>query len=507
MKADGSGKHRLKTYLGYAMSGKWVPGQRWFFVHAHSVIWSTPDFAARRAHSGEGQPIVDESIWLLDTATGQDVRLELPREYEPRRMEMSPDGKRLAFCESGVWVYDMRTGEVRQLVRGSPKTIVGWAPDSRRLAASASRGHGGTLVIVDTDTGGVTDLQVQALGGVFSPDGTKLAYIKSEPSGHGGARYSLFVLDLEGDGEPVRISPEGEGAREPRWSPDGTRVAYLRASTAVIVAQADGSEVKGVYMTTPAITWLAWTETGDAVYVAKSAFRAFRAKDDGVRLVAADGSGVKADLGGNVNDSILPPAQREQTEAALRYVQEAVFQYGVGNVKCFEGRPDVARTAFQTAADIFAALPWTYPLADLSLDDVRRYADQARTMAERPASIMLAESCRERLRSSIPDLLLVTAGKMGGFPSDLGQVERWTHRIYRGEGLIGWIPGDSPWINMIFRCPTGARYVYRPPAGGGDPRVGDVLITCPIHPANRLVWDEDMAGGLRWRRELRAREE
>jgi hypothetical protein len=53
---------------------------------------------------------------------------------------------------------------------------------------------------------------------------------------------------------------------------------------------------------------------------------------------------------------------------------------------------------------------------------------------------------------------------------------------------------------MISRCPEGDSFVYHPPAAGADPRVGDVIATCPNHPESRLVWTEGLAGMLRERR-------
>ena len=55
----------------------------------------------------------------------------------------------------------------------------------------------------------------------WSPDGTELAFI----SNRAGEKKQLYVLPLSG-GEPRRLTDVKESVREPVWSPDGTRLAF-----------------------------------------------------------------------------------------------------------------------------------------------------------------------------------------------------------------------------------------------------------------------------------------
>ena len=54
--------------------------------------------------------------------------------------------------------------------------------------------------------------------GVFS---TRIAYITKQ-----GPRYQLLVADADGD-DPQTIVASNEPLLSPRWSPDGTRLAYV----------------------------------------------------------------------------------------------------------------------------------------------------------------------------------------------------------------------------------------------------------------------------------------
>lgn len=201
---------------------------------------------------------------------------------------------------------------------------------------------------------------------------------------------SIFVLDLRAGGEPRRISPVGDGSVEPRWSPDGTRILYRvldfersgdgeHRSYRLMVANAHGSGGGEIYRGEGLPLAAEWDPSGDAVYAVVMEF------DSGghnqILAVAADGSGRVTDLGGNAQDSILPPAEKAQTEAALADLREAIRQYEVGKVCSSEGRAAEAKAAFRSSADIFASLVWKHPLAGFGTTDLAAYADAIESLA------------------------------------------------------------------------------------------------------------------------------
>lgn len=55
-----------------------------------------------------------------------------------------------------------------------------------------------------------------------SPDGRWVAFVRAEPEG----KPQVHVVEAAG-GEPIRLTDAPLGASEPRFSPDGTRIAYL----------------------------------------------------------------------------------------------------------------------------------------------------------------------------------------------------------------------------------------------------------------------------------------
>jgi len=72
-------------------------------------------------------------------------------------------------------------------------------------------------------SGGEPTLVVRnASMGVYAPDGETLAYLDSPRGGWTSSR--LMVADA--DGSDPRLLVEGDQIEHPRWSPDGTRIAY-----------------------------------------------------------------------------------------------------------------------------------------------------------------------------------------------------------------------------------------------------------------------------------------
>ncbi len=507
MDRDGSNKQRLKTYLGWSRApGPWLPGQQWLLINANSILWTTPDFEHRRAHTGAGHPILDDQAWLINAPMGQDAPFGLPSGYDPLYTDLSPDGTRLAFCgryqpdpknregmEGGVWAFDMNTREMKKLLDGYIKTPLSWAPDNRRLVADTGEGYGldHPLVVADVSTGKVREFGVNGAGGIFSPDGHRVVYVgefQSSGSWNMGIPTSgrIMVYDLASS-KAKPISPAGEGALQPRWSPNGRWIAYMRRSEqtfSIFVVASDVGQPKKIYESSDRLIGYAWMPQGDALYLAT---------EKGIKIVAADGSGLLADLGGTSDDSMLPADQAGQTRAALDAVKEAVFQYAVGNIRRFEGKPKEAKAAFQAASDIMAGIAWEYPLAQFSVDQLLIYADKAAAEAAKPRAELLSESCKERLRY-FEILLLQYVGAKGEFPPDLAALEK--HSLATEWGINYISNKDTEWVKMMFRCPDDGSYSYHRPSG--VPEFGDVIITCRSHPEHKLVWSADLAEQVSW---------
>lgn len=518
MKADGGGKHRVRSFIGgYTVDpGSWLPGARWLNVELGTILWTTPDLNTRTAHAGAGHPILGNNIVLLDAVTGQTAPNDLPEGYSSFYRSIAPDPTRMAFTgyyvpdpddrsksEGGVWIHNSQSGEIKHVLSGDIKTAPAWAPDGRHIAISSGQGYTNdhNLLIIDTDTGQARELGINGAGASFSPNGSKIAYTGEFQKG--GSWYAgvptsggIFVLDLAPGCKPVRVSPEGQWATRPRWSPDGTHILYITSADQVCVVGADGAGFKQVYGSEHTrIDRASWESLGDLLFVS---VRDSKTREDLTLMVAADGSGVKRTLNQSGSDSRLSKEAERQTNGAVAAIKEAIFQFAMGKVHSFESDIAARRKSYTTCADIFSRLVWDYPLSGLGTDDTLRYADVAAKEAASPAANVLHDSCKERMQY-LGIALANTMSKYHLMAPDLPTLLKWSHSA---GWMTNWLRNtDEEHVKMLGGCPgstqhSPASFVYTPPEDGAEPNVGDILIKCPLHSDIFFKWDDYSAQRL-----------
>jgi WD40-like Beta Propeller Repeat len=181
----------------------------------------------------------------------------LPEGCDPLYRLTSPDGRRGAFVgdytpttagaktRHGLFVVNLATKEVRQLIEKDLKSPTAWSPDSRKLAIGDSPGYGNIypLVIVDAGTGVIDRTDVQGAGPAWSPDGRSIAVSTGFHQGgcwSGGIPVDghIGLYDIQ-TRRLTPLTPLGynhyddrtglsamRGAIRPVWSPDGRRIAF-----------------------------------------------------------------------------------------------------------------------------------------------------------------------------------------------------------------------------------------------------------------------------------------
>jgi len=149
----------------------------------------------------------------------------------------SPDGTRLAFSALGddsgldLWIYDMERGVPTQLTFHEGHEIVpSWSPDGL-LLAWGSRLHGGStdVYVGRADGSGVPERLTESANVLapmsWSSDGTLLTLVELILSGD-LVNMDLWVLPLEGDGEPQAFLITDAVETHPVFSPNGRWIAY-----------------------------------------------------------------------------------------------------------------------------------------------------------------------------------------------------------------------------------------------------------------------------------------
>jgi Tol biopolymer transport system component len=221
----------------------------------------------------------------------------------------SPDGQKIAFVglDGSLWVMSADGSNRVEILNRTDLTDVAWSPDATQLVYRTLGCVGpdcfGVLHVVNSDGSG--DIPISTRSGMpsdpnWSPDGSQIAYwsdFSSISTGtppdiftfrpgsgetqvtHDGKSFwaswapsaqrilfvshdnssPSFLRSMNPDGSGRTTIPGGELARYPTYSPDGTRIAYLRfeldsngqnPQRDIWVMNADGSNGGSIYHTT-----------------------------------------------------------------------------------------------------------------------------------------------------------------------------------------------------------------------------------------------------------------
>jgi eukaryotic-like serine/threonine-protein kinase len=181
------------------------------------------------------------------------------REFGP---VLSPDGKWVAYLSNAggsqnVWVKFLAGGEPINLTATSGLDI------------SASSAIGGLEV---------------------SPDGSRIA-VAARPRGS-TSQFSTFEIPAPFQGAPRALLDPGFLAM--RWSPDGTRMAFIRAGStagdAIWVADGDGTNRREIVPASGGVHmhWLSWSRDGFIYYI-RPVMAGFNLAQTEIYRVAANG--------------------------------------------------------------------------------------------------------------------------------------------------------------------------------------------------------------------------
>ena len=274
--AAGSGTARratVATAIGAGSSAQ--PGTRmWKRISAVGVLIGILGAGALFYHEKYGHH--EEAAFAQMTIT------PVTSSGEVHSATISQDGKWLAYVsdekgEHGIFVRQLATGSVAQVVPGSEGEVVGltFSPDGNYLYYTKnSEGTGlNTLFEVASLGGTPRQLIVDVDSPVsFSPDGKRITFVRDSTV---SKTSKLLIANADGSGEktiatveyPLTFSTAG-----PAWSPDGKRIAVAKAVSDDLmnfqletVAVDGGAEERVGTRTWTSPRQLAWLPDGSAI--------------------------------------------------------------------------------------------------------------------------------------------------------------------------------------------------------------------------------------------------
>jgi len=140
-------------------------------------------------------------------------------------------------------------GSARTRLTNTPgtDTWAAWSPDGTKIAFASSRSGNNEIYVMNADGTGQTrvtdtpplDPQDPSFTGGprWSPDGTKIAFTTNKDF-----NYEIYVMNANGTGQ-TRLTNLATDDESPDWSPDGSRLAFVsdrEGGHQVWVMNADG---------------------------------------------------------------------------------------------------------------------------------------------------------------------------------------------------------------------------------------------------------------------------
>ena len=191
----------------------------------------------------------------------------------------SPDGRSIAFRSDRdghgrIWLKQLATGTEVPLTDGPLDDAPHFSPDGSTVLFTRVSGVSRALFRVPLLGGEPRRVVEDAMDGVWSPDGTRLAFVRLQPASPGKiAAASVVVTNADGTLPRVVTHVEGAGMAAPNWSPDGKKISVTMTAVGAasfslrVVDVESGASETLVPANTSSRPWEAhWTSSGRLIY-------------------------------------------------------------------------------------------------------------------------------------------------------------------------------------------------------------------------------------------------
>jgi TolB protein len=266
---------------------------------------------------GRFRPALDDTVLYTVNPDGSHLHRVIPGPVRATECaHWSPDGSVIAACASSpaevADLIDPDTGDIHGVPDLYPSLKLAcplFSPDSRRLAcgqydAPADPSRVGIYTVRASDGGGIRRVTSNPgtngkccldEPGDYSPNGTQMVFLRTDPTRPRRASEALFVVNVDGTGLH-RITPWSaeSDAERGNWSPDGSTILFGVRSSLFLV-NPDGSDLRKLPLDTSGFSIAygpSWSPNGSRIVFSfftetspgTGRFGIFTAKADGTDL-------------------------------------------------------------------------------------------------------------------------------------------------------------------------------------------------------------------------------
>jgi Tol biopolymer transport system component len=237
--------------------------------------WSPDGFWIAYSHISVdlGDTTYPTGLYLIDTSGNNRHLLVAGFASNP---DWSPDGSWIAFASGAIFKLKPSGENLTKLFSVERAFFPSWSPDGRKIAFDTQyQDPRGAIAIwlVNSDGTGLRDISQHGTGEWrepdWSPDCSRIVHLRYIGIG----TEEIFVMDTLGL-NPQRLTYNAEVDRDPRWSPDGTKIAWTHVANGVgkiHIMNSDGSSqrelIEGSYPSwspdSHQIVFTRWAQTKD----------------------------------------------------------------------------------------------------------------------------------------------------------------------------------------------------------------------------------------------------